>query len=231
MSAILNIETSTSVCSVAVSQDGSLLLEKRDLKGPAHNTILGEFIQEALSFLNSHAIPLDAVAVSCGPGSYTGLRIGVSMAKGICYGQSVPLLSIPTLEVLAVPALLYHEEEIPENALICPMLDARRMEVYAAVYDRALKTIQPTHAQVLDENSYREHLEKGPVVFLGPGALKAQKVITHPNALFMPDIQPLAGSMIPLAEKAVAEQRFADTAYMEPFYLKEFVATTPRKLL
>ena len=136
MSCILHIETSTAVCSVAVSEDGQNIFVKEDLKGPSHAVSLGVFVDEALSFIDSHAIPLDAVAVSCGPGSYTGLRIGVSMAKGICYGRNVPLIGIPTLEVLSVPVLLYHE--LPEDALLCPMIDARRMEVYAAIYDRAL---------------------------------------------------------------------------------------------
>ena len=152
MSCILNIETSTSVCSVAASQDGQTIFVKEDLKGPSHAVSLGVFVDEALSFIDSHAIPLDAVAVSCGPGSYTGLRIGVSMAKGICYGRNIPLIGIPTLEVLSVPVLLYHD--LPENALLCPMIDARRMEVYAAVYDRRLQVKRTVAADIVDENSY-----------------------------------------------------------------------------
>ena len=132
MSCILSIETSTDVCSVAVSQDGTCIFEKEDSSGPNHAVKLGVFVDEALSFIDSHLIPLDAVAVSCGPGSYTGLRIGVSMAKGICYGRSVKLLSVPTLHLLCVPVLL-REQIQEENALLCPMLDARRMEVYAPV--------------------------------------------------------------------------------------------------
>ena len=126
MSCILNIETSTSACSVSVSQDGATIFVKEDLKGPSHAPLLGVFIDEALSFVDSRAIPIDAVAVSCGPGSYTGLRIGVSMAKGICYGRNLPLIGLPTLEVMCVPILLY--PDLPENALLCPMIDARRME-------------------------------------------------------------------------------------------------------
>ena len=136
MSCILHIETSTEACSVAVSEDGLAVFSKEDLKGPSHAVQLGVFVDEALSFVDSHGMPLDAVAVSCGPGSYTGLRIGVSMAKGICYGRNLPLIGLPTLEVLCVPVLLHHD--LPEDALLCPMIDARRMEVYAAVYDRAL---------------------------------------------------------------------------------------------
>lgn len=158
MSCILHIETSTAVCSVAVSEDGQTIFVQEDMKGPSHAVSLGVFVDEALSFIDSHAIPLDAVAVSCGPGSYTGLRIGVSMAKGICYGRNIPLIGIPTLEVLCVPVLLYHE--LPENALLCPMIDARRMEVYAAVYDRSLNVIRPISADIIDEDSYLDILDE-----------------------------------------------------------------------
>lgn len=229
MSCILHIETSTEVCSVALSQDGTTIFVKEDFKGPSHAVLLGVFVDEALSFAESHAMPLDAVAVSCGPGSYTGLRIGVSMAKGICYGLGIPLIAIPTPEVLCVPVLLEHELE--EDALLCPMIDARRMEVYAAVYDRALRPVRAIGADIIDENSYLEFLDKHPVYFFGNGAAKCRQSITHPNARFINDINPLARWMFPLAEKAVAKEDFKDVAYFEPFYLKEFVASVPKKLL
>ena len=179
MSCILHIETSTEVCSVAVSQDGASIFSKEDFNGPSHATVLGVFVDEALSFIDNHAIPLDAVAVSCGPGSYTGLRIGVSMAKGICYGRNIPLIGLPTLEVMCVPVLLAHD--LPEDALLCPMIDARRMEVYAAVYDRALKVQRAIGADIIDENSYAEYLEKHPVYFFGkqPSARKNFRIPTH----------------------------------------------------
>ena len=230
MSCILHVETSTKVCSVAVTEDGAVLFEKTDLNGPSHAVQLGVFVDEALSYIDNHGIPFDAVAVSCGPGSYTGLRIGVSMAKGICYGRELKLIAIPTLEVLCVPILLYHEE-LPEDALLCPMIDARRMELYAAIYDRALRTVRPIGADIVDENSYLEYLEQHPVYFFGDGASKCREKITHPNAHFLPDIVPLAKYMGPLAEKAVANGRYEDVAYFEPFYLKEFVASKPKKLL
>lgn len=229
MSCILHIETSTEVCSVALSQDGTTIFVKEDFKGPSHAVLLGVFVDEALSFAESHALPLDAVAVSCGPGSYTGLRIGVSMAKGICYGLGIPLIALPTPEVLCVPVLLEHELE--EDALLCPMIDARRMEVYAAVYDRALRPVRAIGADIIDENSYLEFLDKHPVYFFGNGAAKCRQSITHPNARFIDDINPLARWMFPLAEKAVAKEDFKDVAYFEPFYLKEFVASVPKKLL
>lgn len=229
MSCILHIETSTEVCSVAVSEDGLSLFSKEDLKGPSHAVQLGVFVDEALSFADSHGIPLDAVAVSCGPGSYTGLRIGVSMAKGICYGRNLPLIALPTPEVMCVPVLLH--QDLPEDALLCPMIDARRMEVYAAVYDRALNVQRPIAADIIDADSYREFLEAHPVYFFGNGAAKCRSALTHPNAHFLDDVVPLAKWMFPLAEKAMLRQDFKDVAYFEPFYLKEFVASQPKKLL
>lgn len=229
MSCILHIETSTQVCSVALSEDGQCIFSKTDFEGPSHAVTLGVYVDEALSFADSHAIPLDAVAVSCGPGSYTGLRIGVSMAKGVCYGRDLPLIGLPTLEVMCVPILLNHE--LPDDALLCPMIDARRMEVYAAIYNRALKPIRETAADIIDEHSYMTFLEEHPVYFFGNGAEKCKEKIQHPNAHFIEDIHPLAKWMFPLAEKAFAQGDFKDVAYFEPFYLKEFVASSPKKLL
>lgn len=229
MSCILHIETSTQVCSVALSEDGQCIFSKTDFEGPSHAVTLGVYVDEALSFADSHAIPLDAVAVSCGPGSYTGLRIGVSMAKGICYGRNLPLIGIPTPEVMCVPLLL--DEELSEDALLCPMIDARRMEVYAALYDRALHPVREIEAVIIDESSYEDYLNRGPVYFFGNGAAKCKEKILHPNARFVEDIHPLAKWMFPLAEKAFARGDFKDVAYFEPFYLKEFVASKPKKLL
>lgn len=229
MSCILHIETSTEVCSVAVSEEGQCIFSKEDYKGPSHAVSLGVFVEEALSFADSHGMPLDAVAVSCGPGSYTGLRIGVSMAKGVCYGRDLKLIALPTPEVLCVPVLLGHE--LPDDALLCPMIDARRMEVYAAVYDRALNPVREIAADIVDENSYLNFLEAHPVYFFGNGAAKCREKITHSHAHFIEEIVPLAKWMFPLAEKAVAGRDFKDVAYFEPFYLKEFVASKPKKLL
>lgn len=230
MSCILNIETSTDVCSVAVSENGTCIMELQEHSGPNHAERLGTFVDEALSFADSHAIPLDAVAVSCGPGSYTGLRIGVSMAKGICYGHNVKLLAVPTLELLSVPVLLHHEE-IEDGALLIPMLDARRMEVYSQVFTRGLKEVRPIQADVVDEHSYREYLDKGPVYFFGNGADKCKEIIEHPNAHFIEGIEPLAKNMFPLAEKRMAMEQYEDVAYFVPFYLKDFVAKKAKPLL
>ena len=201
MSCILHIETSTQVCSVALSEDGQCIFSKTDFEGPSHAVTLGVYVDEALSFADSHAIPLDAVAVSCGPGSYTGLRIGVSMAKGICYGRNLPLIGIPTPEVMCVPLLL------------------------------DVHPVREIEAVIIDESSYEDYLNRGPVYFFGNGAAKCKEKILHPNARFVEDIHPLAKWMFPLAEKAFARGDFKDVAYFEPFYLKEFVASKPKKLL
>ena len=230
MSCILNIETSTSVCSVAVSEDGKCIYSDIDRTGPNHTERLGSFVDEALGFADSHAIPVDAVAVSMGPGSYTGLRIGVSMAKGICYGLDIPLIAVPTLETMCVPVLLRHDS-LPDDALLCPMIDARRMEVYSAVYDRALHTVRETQADVVTEETYKEWLDKHPVYFFGDGAEKCMDVINHPNAHYIAGIEPLAKNMFPLAERRMMNGQTEDVAYFVPFYLKDFVALKPKKLL
>ena len=231
MSCILHIETSTETCSVALSHDGASVFSKENFDGPSHASLLGVYVDEAMSFADSHALPVDAVAVSCGPGSYTGLRIGVSMAKGLAFGLNVPLVGLPTLEVMCVPVLL--GKDLEDDAMLCPMIDARRAEVYAAVYERALHPLRPAGADIVEPgaNPYLEFLERGPVYFFGNGAGKCREALTHPNAHFVDDIRPLARWMFPLAEKAIAREEFRDVAYFEPFYLKEFVASKPKKLI
>ena len=229
MACILHIETSATVCSVAVSENGQCIFDQADHSGPNHAERLGTMMDEAMSFTDNHGIPFDAVAVSCGPGSYTGLRIGVSMAKGICYGRDLKLIGVPTLQLLCVPVLLRHELE--DDALVCPMLDARRMEVYAAVYDRALREIRPVGADVVNADTYRGYLDEHPVYFFGPGAAKCMDTINHPNAHLIEGIEPLAKYMQPLAERRFLNGEFEDVAYFVPFYLKDFVAKQPTKLL
>jgi len=215
---------------VAVSHDGECIFNKEDHLGPNHNEKLGSFVDEAISFTDNHAIPLDAVAVSCGPGSYTGLRIGTSMAKGICYGRELKLIAVPTLELLCVPVLLREMVE-EENALLCPMLDARRMEVYAQLFDRSLKEVREIHADAVNAETYKEYLDKGPVYFFGNGAEKCMDIIQHPNAHLIKDIEPLAKNMLPIAEKRIALEKYEDVAYFVPLYLKDFVAKVPKKIL
>ena len=229
MSCILHIETSTSVCSVAVSEDSHVIFQQEDHSGPNHAERLGSMVDEALSFTDNHAIPFDAVAVSCGPGSYTGLRIGVSMAKGICYGRNLKLIAVPTLELMCVPVLL--REMVEENALLCPMIDARRMEVYAALYDRSLTTVREVGADVVSADTYKQWLDERPVYFFGNGAKKCMETINHPNAHYIDNIEPLAKWMQPLAEKRFLNEQFEDVAYFVPFYLKDFVAIKAKPLI
>ncbi len=214
---------------MAVSEDSHCIYHEEDHSGPNHAERLGSMVDEALSFTDSHAIPFDAVAVSCGPGSYTGLRIGVSMAKGLCYGRDLKLIAVPTLELLAVPLLL--REGLEDDALLCPMLDARRMEVYAAVYDRSLRVVRPVGADVVEADTYKEWLDAHPVYFFGNGAKKCMDVVNHPNAHYIDGIEPIARWMQPLAERRLLDGKTEDVAYFVPFYLKDFVALKPKKLL
>ncbi len=224
MCTLLTIETSTPVCSCALSRDGEILMNKENYEGRSHASLAGVFVHEIMEYARERHIRLDAIAVSSGPGSYTGLRIGVSEAKGLSYGLGVPLIAIPTARIMASMM----QGEADGDTLLCPMIDARRMEVYATFFDGSLHVVRETSADIVEEGSYSDLLEKRKVIFFGNGAEKCRSVITHPHALFLDDIHPLAAGMVPLAEKAFAGKDFVDVAYFEPFYLKEFVATIPR---
>jgi len=226
MAIILTIETSTTVCSVAVFSGNELLFERIETQGPSHAALLGAFVQDAIISLREKELTPDAVAVSSGPGSYTGLRIGVSEAKGLCYGFDIPLIALNTPLIMA--SGLINNYELPESALLCPMIDARRMEVYSAIYAQNLKIVRDIQADIVTEESYLQLLEKHQIIFFGNGADKCRETITHPNAIFMDNIHPLAAGMGSLANNNYANQKFEDVAYFEPFYLKEFIATTPK---
>lgn len=223
---ILHIETSTNVCSIALSEDTSNIFSKSNADGMNHAALLSVFITEALDLLNRMNKKLDAVAVSSGPGSYTGLRIGVSTAKGLCYGLGIPLIGVSTLEVLTAQALILVQEK--EHALFCPMIDARRMEVYDAFYNGQGIIQRKISADIIISDSYAEILANQPVYFFGNGADKCKTTLVHPNARFIDNLFPLAENMIPFAERAFVENQFVDTAYFEPFYLKEFQTTAPK---
>ncbi len=225
MALILNIDTSTSVCSVALSRDGQLLALKENNEGLNHSLLLGTYIDDILKENHLTASTLDAVSVSMGPGSYTGLRIGVSMAKGLCYGASRPLIAVNTLQALAKSV----SERIGEDALYCPMLDARRMEVYTALFDKENRTVMDTKAEIIDGNSFREILQNHIVYFFGNGSAKVQPVLTSPNARYLEGVETSAANMIQLAEQKYEARSFENVAYFEPFYLKDFIATTPKK--
>ncbi|MCI5707536.1 MAG: tRNA (adenosine(37)-N6)-threonylcarbamoyltransferase complex dimerization subunit type 1 TsaB [Odoribacter sp.] len=225
MALILNIDTSTAVCSVALAKDGQTIALKENNEGLNHSVLLGTYVNEILQENNLTVAALDAVAVSMGPGSYTGLRIGVSMAKGLCYGAGKPLIAVPTLQALALSVANQYQEE----ALYCPMIDARRMEVYTAFYNRSNHMVIDTKAEIIDENSFAELLATNVIYFFGNGSDKIKNTLTSPNARFISGIETSARNLAPLAEQAWQNKQFVDVAYFEPFYLKDFVATTPKK--
>lgn len=250
MSRILLIETSTALCSVALAVDGGIAASRESDQPRSHAAMTAPFIKELLDSCGLFASDLDAVCVSAGPGSYTGLRVGVSTAKGICFAAGVPLLSVGTLEVLVSQARA--GGLIPEGCrYVIPLLDARRMEVYTAVFTPDGRQLTETRPQVIESLSQvigtrqpsspadpaagtpiavADLLAEGPVLFIGDGASKCREVLAHPNAYFS-QCCPKASAMLRPAFAAWDARRFEDTAYFEPFYLKDFIATVPRKKL
>lgn len=228
MATILNIDTSTSVCSVAITCEGMILHHFEDFNGQNHASVLSGFIKECLDRIRDKELKLDAVAVGIGPGSYTGLRIGMSEAKGLAYALDLPLIGVDTLKLMSVSVMFNHDVE--PDALFAPMIDARRMEVYTAVYDMALQPLVAPTPLILEPNSYNSYLERGKVLFFGNGSDKARDIISHPNAEFIADIVPLASDMTALAEQAYLNRDFLDIAYSTPQYLKEYMAVKPKKL-
>ncbi len=227
MALILSIETSTKVCSVCLSENDNIIIKKELFEANSHATHLTVFIQDLFNDIKEYKISdIDAVAVSSGPGSYTGLRIGVSVAKGICYALGKPLIAITSLEALAYAAI--DNENLKENTLICPMIDARRMEVYTTLYNAKFEKVKEISAEIIDENSFAETLIQQPILFLGDGAAKCKDVIKNENAIFIENKAPLASNMIKTAYHKFQDKKFEDVAYFEPFYLKDFVATTPK---
>ncbi|WP_298997140.1 tRNA (adenosine(37)-N6)-threonylcarbamoyltransferase complex dimerization subunit type 1 TsaB [uncultured Tenacibaculum sp.] len=223
MATILNIETATKNCSVSIAKDGvTLILQELNDGNYSHAEKLHPFIQQVVEEAKISFNDIDAVAVSKGPGSYTGLRIGVSAAKGLCFAFDKPLISIETLHSLA------HQTTIDEGVIV-PMLDARRMEVYAAVYDSNYNELREIKAEVIDENSFQEYLSEGKVHFLGDGAEKCKEVITHENAVFIDSKHPSAKEMAQLSYDKYKKNDIEDVAYFQPFYLKDFVVTPEKK--
>ncbi len=227
MTTILNIETSGETCSVAISQSGAIEFQRYETEGMNHAKVLAPFIDECKQWLSMHDTTPDAVAVSIGPGSYTGLRIGLSMAKGLAFGLNVPLIGVSTLQLLAVQAMFSHIDWQGDELLV-PMIDARRMEVYTATYNFRLDALEEPRPLILDETSFATLLEQHQVYFIGDGAQKASELIHSPNAHFLPAMRPNATGMMPLSEKSFRESRFLDLAYSVPEYLKEFQATKPK---
>ena len=228
MAVILNIETSTDVCSVALTSEGQVLDHRENYEGQTHATLLSQYVKEMLDYARVREIKIDAIAVSIGPGSYTGLRIGLSEAKGLAFGMNAPLIGVNTLQLLTVNAMFNHFIE-EDKVLYVPMIDARRMEVYTAVYTPALETVMEPQAMILDGHAFEELLGQGyTLVLMGNGRDKARQVLNHEQVRFISSIKPVAVDMLALAEKAWRERSFIDVAYSTPLYLKEFQATKPK---
>ncbi len=232
MTLILNIESSTEVCSVSLSENGNLIDCIESDEGQNHARLLSVFAEELMRRNQLEFRQLKAIAVSKGPGSYTGLRIGVSLAKGICFANQIPLIAISPLQSMTahVSSNLekYDIEAVPDLHL-CPMIDARRMEVYTALYDKNMQQVEPVSAKIVDSSSFEAYLDKHSVAFFGNGALKCRAQIDHPNAIFINDIKTSAQFMCSLAQKVYENNQFEDVAYFEPFYLKDFIAGLPKK--
>ncbi|RLJ74692.1 tRNA (adenosine(37)-N6)-threonylcarbamoyltransferase complex dimerization subunit type 1 TsaB [Pedobacter alluvionis] len=226
MAKILQIETATAICSVALSVNGKTISFKEEHGQNLHAANLTLFIDEVVRTAGLSYQEIDAIAVSKGPGSYTGLRIGVSTAKGLCYALDKPLIAIETLEMMAAGYLAQNPDY---SGLICPMIDARRMEVYTSIFDLSLNIILPTEAKIIDETSFTDYLAQDTLTFIGDGAAKCAEVLTHQNAKFDEANFNSATYMSRLANKAFSNSKFEDVAYFEPFYLKDFVVTQSKK--
>ncbi|ADV49392.1 universal protein YeaZ [Cellulophaga algicola DSM 14237] len=224
MAILLNLETATTNCSVSIAENGALLAIKEfDSAAYSHAEQLHIFIEEVLQIASLNLKDLDAIAVSKGPGSYTGLRIGVSAAKGLCFALDLPLISIPTLESMA------YQAHVNDVSFVIPVLDARRMEVYSSVFNHDLEEIRETKAEVIDENSFRDYAEKGKVLILGSGAQKCKETLTHANFSFETTVVPSAKEMAMLSNKKFKENNLENVAYFEPYYLKDFIVLKKKK--
>jgi tRNA threonylcarbamoyladenosine biosynthesis protein TsaB len=234
MSYFLCIDTATSVCSVVLAQNDKVLSMKESAEEKAHASYLGVFVEQVLNETSISANQLSAVAVSKGPGSYTGLRIGVSTAKGLCYGADIPLISVETLQIMAngmhrTAINNYTKDFLADSALFCPMIDARRMEVYTTLFDFRNLKVKETTAMIVQENSFDAYLQKVQVVFAGNGAEKCKPLLKHKNALFLDSFRHSALYMIDFVKQAFLEKDFENLAYFEPYYLKDFIVTSPKR--
>nr|WP_321414472.1 tRNA (adenosine(37)-N6)-threonylcarbamoyltransferase complex dimerization subunit type 1 TsaB [uncultured Allomuricauda sp.] len=224
MATILHLETATTNCSVSIAKDGEMLvLKENNAANYSHSEQLHVFIKEALEEASLLFTDLDAVAISKGPGSYTGLRIGVSSAKGLCFSLDIPLISVPTLQSMA------HQVDVKPGELVIPVLDARRMEVYSCVYDDVYKDVRETRAEIIDEDSFAEYASASKVYIVGSGAEKIKGALEHPNFIFDESLVPSAKDMIRIAFEKYQSNEFEDVAYFEPYYLKDFVLQQKKK--
>lgn len=228
MPTLLALETSTTVCSVALSINGKIIAQRQTDQPNSHAQTLTVFIDEVMKESGLAYQSLDAIAVSEGPGSYTGLRIGVSSAKGLCYALSKPLIAISTLQTMCLQVQRLNTTLITPQTLLVPMIDARRMEVYSAIYNSKSEIMRAVEAEIITEEAYSTLLNENHILFFGNGAEKCTETIIHPNAQYIHNIVPLASDMLALAEASFAQNKFADIAYFEPFYLKEFMVSLPK---
>ncbi len=229
MSLILNIETTTAVCSVALAKDGQLLGLKESNTRNNHSSVLTLFIDDVIKSSDISLSDIDAIAVSEGPGSYTGLRIGVAAAKGLCYALDKSLIGVSTLQAMATGMSYWTSKDLQNHILYCPMIDARRMEVYCTIFDEKIKQIRETRAEIINENSFIQYLERNKIVFAGDGALKCRSLFDkHPNAVFLENFKTSSKFMITLSEEKFSQKKFENLAYFEPYYLKDFIAGKPR---
>lgn len=231
MAVILCLETATAVCSVALGKDGELWHLKESSVPNAHSSQIISFIEDAVAAAGIALPMVDAVAVSKGPGSYTGLRIGVSTAKGLCYALGKPMIALGSLQSLAHGMALQYRQNglLSPDLLFCPMIDARRMEVYTALYDMDTREKREIRAEIITGDSFSELLNDYRIVFIGDGAAKCRPLLeTNPNTVFYDAFLSSAGHLVPLAEEHFRKKQFVDVAYFEPFYLKEFIPGKPR---
>jgi tRNA threonylcarbamoyladenosine biosynthesis protein TsaB len=219
---ILQIETATTSCSLALANKGIVLAFKEINARNIHAEVITVYIDELMAQTNRNYSDIEAIAVSCGPGSYTGLRIGVSTAKGLCFALDKPLIAVPTLAAMAQGVVQYNSVD---DVLLCPMIDARRMEVYTAIYNNVGDVIKPVAAEIIDEQSFNDILAQSTVLFFGDGADKCREALGHnPNAEFLADFENSATHLTQIAADKFAKAEFEDVAYFEPYYLKDFIA-------
>lgn len=231
----LLLETATPVCSVALSQGDRILAIRESDEEKSHSAKLTLFMKEVLDEAAITPSSVDAIAVSKGPGSYTGLRIGVSATKGFAYGNKIPVIGVSTLQALSFSAISHpsftnHKKKYP-SLVLCPMLDARRMEVYTAMFDQHCQPISAISAEIIDENSFKETLQNHPILIFGDGSDKIKEILKHENAIFQEGIMPSAKHLLTPALESFKRREFENTAYFEPYYLKDFIATIPKKKL
>jgi tRNA threonylcarbamoyladenosine biosynthesis protein TsaB len=233
MAFILNIETATPLCSISLAVNGMVISQRETLEEKSHAARLTVFIEEILKEQKLKIADLHAVAVGKGPGSYTGLRIGISTAKGLCYGANIPLIAVGSLSILFKQVMINPTPGIQKvqksDTLFCPMIDARRMEVFTCLFNSQGNEVEPVAASIIDQNTFQQHFAKHTMVFFGSGMEKCREILTHPNAVFIPGVYPHSSALAVLAEESYRHRRFENIAYFEPFYLKDFIATTSKK--